>query len=213
MSSCPAHRSWCWRASPAPSTCLHAALLLSTIYLPNKPQSHIIFSFALFWGWGRQGGGKAGGGLLPVAESGGLVGSGSAQSGGCLGPSSVSLGTLSPVVDLRVPVLSVLGGEREPCQVRLPRSVSRGVMGTLENANPVSTGTSDALWRGAVQVRAELRARQSRGRGSRTRGWGWACLAGGGCGRCHNAPRGVSGVGGGGGGAGAQGEQEHRWWR
>lgn len=136
------------------------------------------------------------GGFLPVAESGGLVGTGSAQSAGCLGPSSVSLGGPSPVVDLRVPVLSVLGGEREPCQGRSPPQCpgSHGDSQECKSGECWYVGRSADRHRpgkGGAQGQAESGSREL----NQKVGWGWACFAGGGRGRCHSAPRGVSGAG------------------
>lgn len=68
---------------------------------PNKSQSQIIFSSALFWG---RMGGHAGKGLIPVAESSGLVGTLSAAQHSLWG------GLTCPQSLWEPPVLSVLGG-------------------------------------------------------------------------------------------------------
>lgn len=86
------------------------------------------FNSTLFWGWEavRRAGGE---GLLPVAESGGLVGAFSAT---WLSPASLSLSrSPSPCLGPQAPVLSVLGWGREPPRAKSPRQCPGRSQGRL----------------------------------------------------------------------------------
>lgn len=173
---------------PSPSSILSA---LPTLHLQNKSQSQIIFSSALFWG---RMGGHAGKGLIPVAESGGLVGT--------LSATQHSLwGVTCPQSLWEPPVLSVLGGGLGALSVPWSQGDSQGCKpgkywcyGTFHGAHCPGKRQSQGQ---AVSMEW---AGPDCGGGSLCRGrWGWD-------GDGTTAREDV-GVGSG------PGEQEHRSWR